>query len=195
MTNAYYTYMYQWLRNGAEIPEATDTSYTMVDADEGKTIKVKVSFTDDANNAESRTSAATVAVAPRPNSSPTGAPTISGTPQVRRTLMVDTSEIADADGMETAVFRYQWFATTGFATLEFHGENSPTYTLGPLSEGLAIKVKVSFTDDRGHSETLTSAATDVVLAAPIQTLNPRAFLHHQRHAPGRRDAGSGHLAH
>ena len=166
LTNAYYTYMYQWLRNGAEIPEATDTSYTMVDADEGKTIKVKVSFTDDANNAESRTSAATVAVAPRPNSSPTGAPTISGTPQVRRTLMVDTSEIADADGMETAVFRYQWFAATGFATLEFHGENSPTYTLAPLSEGLAIKVKVSFTDDRGHSETLTSAATDVVLAAP-----------------------------
>ena len=78
---------------------------------------------------------------------------------------MDTSEIADADGMETAVFRYQWFATTGFATLEFHGENSPTYTLGPLSEGLAIKVKVSFTDDRGHSETLTSAATEAVIAA------------------------------
>ena len=85
---------------------------------------------------------------------------------MRRTLTVDTSEIADADGMETAVFRYQWFAATGFATLEFHGENSPTYTLAPLSEGLAIKVKVSFTDDRGHSETLTSAATDVVAAAP-----------------------------
>ena len=59
LTNASYTYLYQWLRNGAEIPEATDTSYTLVDADEGKTMKVKVSFTDDANNAESRTSAPT----------------------------------------------------------------------------------------------------------------------------------------
>ena len=165
LTNASHTYLYQWLWNGAEIPEATDTSYTLVDADEGKTIKVKVSFTDDANNAESRTSAATVAVAPRPNSSPTGAPTINGTPQVRRTLMVDTSEIADADGMETAVFRYQWFAASDFATLEFHGENSPTYTLAPFAEGLAIKVKVSFTDDRGQSETLTSAATEAVIAA------------------------------
>ncbi len=165
LTNASYTYLYQWLRNGAEIPEATDTSYTLVDADEGKTIKVKVSFTDDANNAESRTSAATVAVAPRPNNPPTGAPTINGTPQVRRTLSVDTSEIVDADGMETAVFRYQWLATTGFATLEFHGENSPTYTVPPLAVGLAIKVKVSYTDDRGHSETLTSEATDVVVAA------------------------------
>ena len=165
LTNASYTYLYQWLRNGTEIPEATDTSYTLVDADEGKTMKVKVSFTDDANNAESRTSAATVAVASRPNNPPTGAPTINGTPQVRRTLSVDTSEIADADGMETAVFRYQWLATTGFATLEFHGENSPTYTVPPLAVGLAIKVKVSYTDDRGHSETLTSEATDVVVAA------------------------------
>ena len=165
LTNASYTYLYQWLRNGAEIRDATDTSYTLVSADEGKVIKVKVSFLDDSNNQETRTSAATVAVAPRPNSPPTGAPTINGTPQVRRTLTVDTSEIADADGMETAVFRYQWFAATDFATLEFHGETSPTYTLGPLSEGLAIKVKVSFTDDRGHSETLTSAATEAVAAA------------------------------
>ncbi|WP_420445670.1 hypothetical protein [Candidatus Poriferisodalis sp.] len=165
LTNAYYTYLYQWLRNGAEIRDATDTSYTLVDADEGETIKVKVSFTDDANNAESRTSAATVAVAPRPNSAPTGAPAIDGTPQVRRTLMVDTSEIADADGMETAVFRYQWLAATDFATLEFHGETSPTYTLGPATEGLAIQVKVFYTDDRGHTETLTSAATEAVIAA------------------------------
>ena len=166
LTNASYTYLYQWLWNGAEIPEATDTSYTLVDADEGKTIKVKVSFTDDANNAESRTSAATVAVAPRPNSSPTGAPTINGIPQVRRTLSVDTSEIADADGMETAVFRYQWLAATDFATLEFHGENSPTYTVPAAAVGLAIKVKVYYTDDRGHTETLTSEATEVVAAAP-----------------------------
>ena len=165
LTHASYTYLYQWIRNNAEIAGQTESTYTLVSADQGQTIKVKVSFTDDANNAESRTSAATVAVAPRPNSRPTGAPTINGTPQVRRTLMVDTSEIADADGLETAVFRYQWFATIGLATVEFHGETSSTYTLGPLSEGLAIKVKVSFTDDRGHSETLTSAATETVIAA------------------------------
>ena len=165
LTHASYTYLYQWVRNNAEIAGQTESTYTLVSADQGQTIKVKVSFTDDANNAESRTSAATVAVAPRPNRPPTGEPTINGTPQVRRTLMVDTSEIADADGLETAVFRYQWFATIGLATVEFHGETSPTYTLGPLSEGLAIKVKVSFTDDRGHSETLTSAATEAVISA------------------------------
>ena len=165
LTNASYTYLYQWIRNNAEIAGQTEATYTLVSADEGKVIKVKVSFLDDSNNAETRTSAATAAVAPRSNSPPTGAPIINGTPQVRRTLTVDTSEIADADGMETAVFRYQWFAASDFATVEFHGETSSTYTLGPLSEGSAIKVKVSFTDDRGHSETLTSAATEAVIAA------------------------------
>ncbi len=165
LTHASYTWLYQWLRGSSEIRGATGSTYTLGLADAGKAIKVKVSFTDDANNQESRTSAPTVAVAPPPNTLPTGVPAITGTPQVGETLTVDTSEIADADGLETAVFRYQWFATIGLATVEFHGETSSTYTLGPLSEGLAIKVKVSFTDDRGHSETLTSAATETVIAA------------------------------
>ena len=166
LTHASYTYLYQWLRNNAEIAGQTESAYTLVNADRGRTIKVKVSFTDDANNAESRTSAATEAVAPLPNILPTGAPTINGTPQVGRTLTVDTSEIADADGMETAVFRYQWGAATDFATLEFHGENSPTFTLAPGDEGLAITVKVSFTDDAGNAESLTSAATVAVAPPP-----------------------------
>ena len=166
LTNASYTYLYQWLWNGAEIRDATDISYALVDADEGKTIKVRVSFTDDANNAESRTSAADRGrCAHAEQGSPTGDPTISGTPQVGRTLLVDTSEIADADGMETAVFRYQWLAATDSFTLEFQGENSPTYKLTPGTEGLAIKVKVFYTDDRGHTETLISEATETVIAA------------------------------
>ena len=39
---------------------ATASTYTLVGDDEGKTIKVKVSFTDDASNPETRTSAATL---------------------------------------------------------------------------------------------------------------------------------------
>ena len=45
------TYSYQWIRNDGgtdtDIMGATDSSYTPVAADEGKTIKVKVTFTDD----------------------------------------------------------------------------------------------------------------------------------------------------
>ena len=164
LTHASYTWLYQWLRGRSEIRGATDSTYTLGLADEGKTIKVKVSFTDDAHNQESRTSAPTVAVAPPPNSLATGEPTIGGTPQVRRTLTVDTSAIEDADGLENAVFRHQWFATKSSTTREIAGETDSTYKLIPADEGHTFHVEVSFTDDRGYSETLTSAATEAVAA-------------------------------
>ena len=53
------SYSYQWLANDAEIAGATDPTYTLVDDDAGKTIKVKVSFRDDKNNRETLTSEAT----------------------------------------------------------------------------------------------------------------------------------------
>ena len=164
LTHASYTYLYQWIRNNSKIADQTGSTYTLGLADEGKTIKVKVSFTDDAHNQESRTSAPTVAVAPPPNTPATGEPTISGTPQVRRTLTVDTSAIEDADGLENAVFRYRWFATKSSTTREIAGETDSTYKLIPADEGHTFHVEVSFTDDRGYSETRTSAATEAVAA-------------------------------
>ena len=58
---------YQWIANSGtedtDIRDATGSTYTLVATDEGKTIKVRVSFTDESLYEESRTSAATVAVA------------------------------------------------------------------------------------------------------------------------------------
>ena len=81
----------------------------------GLTISVTVSFTDDAGNAESLTSAATDAVEPetkeaQANTQATGAPTIGGTAQVGETLTADTSGIADADGLTNVSFAYQWLS-------------------------------------------------------------------------------------
>ena len=65
LTNVLYSY--QWIRTDGgtdtDIAGEMNSTYTLVSADVGKAIKVKVSFTDDANNAESLTSAATGAVA------------------------------------------------------------------------------------------------------------------------------------
>ena len=158
------TFSYQWLSSrDTEIQGATDAAYILVPGDASKTIKVRVSFTDDEGNAETLTSAATGAVAPRPNSPATGAPTIGGTAQVGETLTVDTSGIADADGLTGATFSYQWL---GSRDTEIQGATNATYTLVTADEDKAIKVRVSFTDDAGNEEALTSEPTDAVSAAP-----------------------------
>ena len=156
-------YEYQWLVDDADISGAANATYTLVAGDEGKAIKVEVSFTDDAGNEETLTSAATdaVAAAPTPNSPATGAPTISGIAQVGETLTADTSEVADADGLSNVQYEYQWLVDDA----DISGAANATYTLVAGDEGKAIKVRVSFTDDAGNEETLISAAT-AVAAAP-----------------------------
>ena len=95
------------------------------------------------------------------NSPATGAPTITGTDRVGETLSADTSGISDADGLANATFAYQWLADDA----DISGATGASYTLADTDEGKAIKVRVSFTDDAGHDETLTSAATNAVAAA------------------------------
>ena len=163
LTNASFTY--QWLADDAEISNATGSSYELVEVDEGKVIKVRVSFTDDANHAETLTSAATAAVAARPNNPATGAPAIEGTAQVGQVLTADTSGIDDADGLTHASFAYQWLADD----VDISNATGSSYELVAADEGKAIKVRVSFTDDANHAETLTSAATAAVAPLPPLT--------------------------
>ena len=125
-------------------------------------VQVRVSFTDDAGNDETLTSAATDAVDARPNSLATGAPTISGTAQVGKTLTANTSGIADADGLTNVAISYQWLSDD----TAIQGATGLTYTLEEADEGKAIKLQVSFSDDGGNDETLTSTTTDAVAAAP-----------------------------
>ena len=164
LTNVYYSY--QWIRNDGstetDIQDATGSIYTLVDADEGQTIKVKVSFTDDAGNEETLTSTATGSVAARPNTSATGRPTISGTARVGDTLTADTTGIADADGLTNVSYSYQWVA----GGTDLGGATGSTYTLTASEQGQTIQVRVSFTDDAGNETTLTSAATEAVAAKP-----------------------------
>ena len=164
------SYSYQWVRNDGstdtDITGATGSSYTLVDADEGQTIKVKVTFTDDAGNGESLTSGATATVAARPNSPATGAPTISGTAQVGETLTAYTSGIADADGLTNVSYSYQWVRNDGSTDTDITDATDSSYTLVDADEGQAIKVEVTFADDAGNGESLTSGATGLVAARP-----------------------------
>ena len=172
LTNA--VLAYQWVRNDGnadrDIAGATGERYIPRDADEGKTILVRVSFTDDWGNEETQASQATTTVAP-PNNAPVGAPIIRGTGRVGETLTADTSGITDANGLTNATFAYQWLS----GDRDIGGATGSSYTLGYADEGKSIRVRVSFTDDAGNDEALTSESGFVAWAPPSRPEGLRAI--------------------
>ena len=93
------------------------------------------------------------------NSPATGGPGITGTVQAGETLTATTDGIEDEDGLTGAVFAYQWVRSGA----DIEGAASSTYTVTGDDEGKPIQVRVTFTDDAGNAESLTSYAK---LSAP-----------------------------
>ncbi len=166
--------LYRWYRTDGttetRIDGADNSTYTLTADDEGSRIKVRVRVGHVSRKSE------LTAVVTRPvqtNSPASGNPTISGTARVGETLTADMSGISDADGLNDATFSYQWLA----GDADISGATGSTYTLVAVDAGKAIKVRVSFTDDAGNNETVTSAATAAVVAlGPDLTSLPMIFV-------------------
>ena len=170
-------FYYQWLSSDGgtitDLQGATESRYTLKLADEGRTVSVRVSFTDRHGYAESLESLPTAPVVGVVNSPASGLPIINGTAEVSNTLTADISEILDADGLVNATFSYQWIANDGTAETEIAGATSSTYTLALDDVGNTIAVRVRFTDDYGFEETLTSEPT---AAAIVRISSPASGL-------------------
>ena len=93
------------------------------------------------------------------NSPATGGPGIIGSLLAGETLTATTENIEDEDGLTGAVFAYQWLRSD----TDIEGAISSTYTMTDDDAGKAIQVRVTFSDDAGNEESLTSYAR---LSAP-----------------------------
>ena len=82
-----------------------------------------------------------------------------GTVQAGETLTATTDGIEDEDGLTGTVFAYQWVRSG----TDIEGAASSNYTVTGDDEGKPIQVRVTFTDDAGNAESLTSYAK---LSAP-----------------------------
>ena len=120
-------------------------------------------------------SEAVTATVPGPNAPATGAPTITGTARVGGTLTASTTGIADANGLRGAAFAYQWVSERDGTGTDIAGATASSYTLAAADAGAAMKVRVSFTDDAGNSESLTSAATAEFHGMPAEHDGSRRF--------------------
>lgn len=152
------------LNAAALISTATLPKYTLVRADEGKHLLIRVSYTDGDGYGEVLASAPSFAVVPVVNVSATGAPTISGVPQVGSTLTVDASGIDDANGVAQASFSFQWqhVDVDGTSNPVAIGMNASTYLVSAADTGKRIIVTASFSDDNNYRESRTSDPTAVI---------------------------------
>ena len=132
-----------------------DSSFSWTDFDiawaDGETVPVRIA------------KSGPVVVTPA-NAPPTGLPAITGTPQVGEVLTASVSDVEDGDGLENATFAYQWLANDGTDDSEIAGATGSTHEVAPAEVDKTLKVRVTFTDDKGTEETLTSVATEAVAA-------------------------------
>jgi Ca2+-binding RTX toxin-like protein len=73
--------------------------------------------------------------------------------------------VSDADGLGT--FSFQWQAGTGGTFTDIAGATAATFTPGAAQVGQQLQVVASYLDGHGTAESVTSAATAVVTAAPV----------------------------
>ena len=143
-------YAYQWYRGSAAISKATKSKYTIVAADLGKTIKVKITATKSKVKTVSKTSTPvnyTVTATPK-------LPTFSGIQMTGETLTLNEREYTN-DGEVTSV---TWLRN-GKAIADATGDS---YTLTPDDKGTVISVKVVATSEGYLSSTSTSVATQKI---------------------------------
>ncbi len=108
-----------------------------------------------------------VSEAQKQNSPATGGPGIQGVARASETLTATTSQIRDEDGLDNAVFAYQWVrAELGAESgTDIAGATGSSYGVTAEDEGKAITVRVTFTNDASNQESVISFAV-VAATAP-----------------------------
>ncbi len=110
------------------------------------------------------------------NTPATGAPAITGTPQDGQTLTAGIGTMADANGLPATFpddYAFQWIRVDGSDETDIPGATSSTYMPVAADVGKTLKVRVSFQDDAGNDEALTSAATAAVFGCTVPELTGR----------------------
>ncbi len=169
------TYAYQWQRcnaagaSCADVAGATSSTYTLVSADVGNTLRSKVTGTNTAGSSSAfSVVTGVVAAAPPVN---TVLPVISGTARDTQTLSATTGTWT---GTPTITYTYQWQRcdVLGGACQPIVGATSSTYTLTWTDVGGTARVVVTGTNAAGSSSATAAASAVIVATPPVNTVLP-----------------------
>ena len=155
-------YRYQWVSNDgtedSDIAGATSSTYTLLDADEGKTIKVKVAFTDDTGEEESLLSSGVIVSPALLETQVPGAP---GAPDVTlhesTSLAVAWTAPASDGGSAITGYKVQWKQAADSwdtpANVSEAAATGTSHTITGLTGGTEYSVRVLAINDAGESLT------------------------------------------
>jgi hypothetical protein len=155
---------YIWLRDGAEISIATNSTYVLTSFDANRLISVKVTGTKQGHQSVSKTSDASRVLGSDLTLTPT--PTFTGTKVVGNTLSA-TSGTWDS-GVELS---YQWLNDGN----EISGATSSTYVLQGSDYQHQISVRVTGTKFGYTTTSKTSASTSVGIGTLVGSSVPIIF--------------------
>ncbi len=156
---------FTWQRNGTEVSEATGNSYLLTQADVDSVMTVSVSYVDGAGTTETLTSAATGTIA-NVNDAPTGSVLINGDPVENSTLTL-SEVLNDPDGLGEILYQWQRNGAS------ISGATADSYSLSNDDLGAIITVILSYTDQQGTNESISSSnSIGPISAAEPQTTPP-----------------------
>jgi hypothetical protein len=157
------SYSYQWQQSTdggttwGNITGATSASFTPDDADVNALLRVRVTYTDGQDFSNTIESDPTGPVLPVNDGVGTSTVAFTGTSAEDNTLTADISGISDPDGQANATFSYEWqqSPTETGGTWTPIGTNA-TLNLGEAQANQYVRLVITYEDDQGFTETLTS---------------------------------------
>jgi hypothetical protein len=179
-TNSPSSFAYQWLRcNGGgnacgPVANGTQSTYTLVTADAGRTMRVRVTATnaDGSTAAQSNETAQITPAGSTAGPKNTAPPTISGTAKVGQTLTA--AEGSWSGNPDSFVFQWQRCDADVASCSNVTGATGKTYAVRLADLGFRLRVAVTARNSKG-SATANSAITAIV--APATTItNKRPTL-------------------
>lgn len=143
----------------------TGVAFTPDDEAVGARLRVVATYQDGDGISESVTSAPTDPVT-NVNDPPSGRPLLGDTTPVEgQPVTAHTGTISDADGLVGVNFAFQWQEDPGSGFVDIGGATRRTFTPTQAQVGRPLRVVVSFTDNHGTGEQVTSLASSPVTAA------------------------------
>ena len=152
------TVHYQWLADGAAVSGASAATFTLTQAQVGKSMSVQASYTDLGGTAEVVTSTLSAKVV-NIDDLTTGTLAFSGNATDGATLSAVTSGLTDLDGVGS--FTYQWQVLNGADWQNLSGKTSATLALTQANVGQTLRLSAVHTDLGGYTASLVSEAKTV----------------------------------